>query len=136
MAAPTFRDPWYFKPGYVYFLGAGDPLKAIKIGVTVASGFRARLRGHQSSNHEPLRVLGIVEFTSNGKNMRLAEALERELHVRFARHQRFQASWVGSEWFNPHQEILDYIAEHCVACSKHGLIESVAKMGPGLVVEA
>src|SRR5690348_3526881 len=132
MTAPTFTDPWYFKPGYVYFLGAGDPLKAIKIGVTLASGFRARLRHHQSSNHEPLRVLGIIEFTSEGKNMRLAEELERALHQRFAWHQRFQASWVGSEWFNPHKEICDYIAENCSLCSKHGLIESVAKPGPGL----
>src|SRR5215203_1752717 len=119
MAAPTFTDPWYFKPGYVYFLGAGNPLKAIKIGVTLASGFGSRLRSHQSSSHEPLRVLGIVEFISDGKNMRLAQALERGLHLRFARHQRFQASWVGSEWFNPHQEILDDIAEQYVAFSKH-----------------
>jgi hypothetical protein len=51
---PTFTDPWYDKPGFVYFIGAGDPLKAIKIGVSIKTGFAQRLRHLQSSNHEPL----------------------------------------------------------------------------------
>lgn len=136
MPQPTFADPWYGKPGFVYFIGAGNPLKAIKIGVTLASGFKSRLRGHQSSNHEPLRVLGIIDFTTPGKNMRLAEELERTLHKQFAAHQRFQAFWVGSEWFNPHPDILDYIADKCTSCAELGLPESVAKHGPGLSSEA
>jgi len=132
MAKPTFTDPWYSKPGFVYFIGAGDPLKAIKIGVTLATGFANRLRHHQSSNHEPLRVLGIIDFTKPGMSMRAAEELERSLHKRFAAHQRFQASWVGSEWFNPHEEIVAYIQEHCIPCGSLKLVESVAKFGPGL----
>ena len=136
MPQPTFTDPWYSKPGFVYFIGAGDPLKAIKIGVTLASGFKSRLRSHQSSNHEPLRVLGIIDFTASDKNMRLAEELERTLHNQFAAHQRFQPSWVGSEWFNPHSDILEYIAANCTSCAVLGLPESVAKHGPGLSPEA
>jgi len=133
---PTFTDPWYGKPGLVYFIGAGDPLKAIKIGVTLATGFKSRLRGHQSSNHEPLRVLGVIDFTKPELSMLLAEKLERSLHQQFAPHQRFQASWVGSEWFNPHTEILAYIQANCVPCFDLGLPDSVAKLGPGLAVEA
>lgn len=131
---PTFTDPWYSKPGFVYFIGAGDPLKAIKIGVTIATGFKSRLRGHQSSNHEPLRVLGVIDFTMPGQNMLLAEKLEQLLHKQFAAHQRFQASWVGCEWFNPHPDILAYIQASCVNCSDLGLPDSVAKHGPGLAI--
>jgi T5orf172 domain len=129
---PTYTDPWYAKPGFVYFIGAGDPLKAIKIGVTLTTSFKSRLRGHQSSNHEPLRVLGIIEFSGPDRNMRTAEQLERSLHKQFAAHQRFQAAWVGSEWFNPHQDLLDYIHSNCTSCLDFGLPESVAKHGPGL----
>lgn len=109
---PTFMDTWFSKPGYLYFIGAGEPLKAIKIGVTVATGFKARLRSHQSSNHEPLRVLGIIDFTSPEKGMREAEKPERSLHQKFAEHQRFQNHWVGYEWFNPHPEILEFIQKN------------------------
>ena len=133
---PTFTDPWYSKPGFVYFIGAGSPPKAIKIGVTIATGFTNRLRHHQSSNHEPLRVLGIIAFTKEGQSMRAAEQLERQLHKQFAAHQRFQDTWVGSEWFNAHEEILSYIKAHAVPCSTLGLIECVAKHGPGLTLEA
>ena len=129
---PTYTAPWFRKPGYLYFIGAGDPLKGIKIGVTIATGFKARLRSHQSSNHEPLRVLGIIDFASPGKGMREAELLERSLHERFAQHQRFQNHWVGYEWFNAHPSILEFIKQNCVSCSTLGLPESVAKLGPGL----
>lgn len=128
-----FSDPWYFKPGFLYFIGAGSPVRAIKIGVTVATGFRSRLRSHQSSNHEPLRVLGVIEFNGPDRSMRAAELLEQSLHKRFAAHQRFQAFWVGSEWFNPAPEILDYINEHCQPCEVFGLEPSIAKHGPGLL---
>ena len=124
---PTFTDPWYAKPGFVYFIGAGEPLVAIKIGVTVATGFRSRLRGHQSSNHEPLRVLGIIDFSGPDKNMRAAEQLEQALHKQFSDHQRFQAFGVGCEWFNPHQIILDYIQENCISCADVGLPDIVVK---------
>lgn len=133
---PTFTDPWYSKPGFVYFIGAGEPLKAIKIGVTIATGFTNRLRHHQSSNHEPLKVLGIIDFTRPGSGMREAEQLEQKLHKQFSAHQRFQTSWVGSEWFNPHKDILEYIKTNCAPCSSLGLIECVAKHGPGLGIEA
>jgi len=136
MAKPTYSDPWYSKPGYVYFIGAGNPLVAIKIGVTIATGFTSRLRNHQSSNHEPLRVLGVIDFTKPGLNMREADKLEQSLHKRFAVHQRFQAFWVGCEWFNPHEEILAYINEHCVPCSSLSLVESVARLGPALAAPA
>jgi hypothetical protein len=95
--APTYTDPWYDKPGYVYFIGAGQPLKAIKIGVTIATGFAQRLRNHQSSNHEPLRVLGVIDFTKPDLRMRMADKMERKLHKMFSAHQRFQDSWVGYE---------------------------------------
>ena len=133
---PTFSDPWYAKSGFVYFIGAGDPLKAVKVGVTITTGFISRLRGHQSSNHEPLRVLGIIEFNGPDRSMRAAEQLEQSLHKQFAAHQRFQAFGVGSEWFNPHQDILEYIQANCTSCLDLGLPDSVAKHGPGLSSEA
>lgn len=130
-AKPKFTDPWYRKPGYLYFVGAGEPLKAIKIGVTLKTGFKSRLRHLQSSNHEPLRVLGVKDFTKPGTGMRQAELLEQKLHRQFSEHQRFQSLRVGCEWFNPHQEILDYIKEHSVPCTPD-LTESVAIHGSGL----
>ena len=133
---PTFTDPWYSKPGFVYFIGAGDPLKAIKIGVTLATGFTNRLRHHQSSNHEPLRVLGVIDFTKPGASMREADKLEQQLHKQFSAHQRFQPFWVGCEWFNPHKDILEYIRKNCVSCSSLRLLECVAKLSVGLAIEA
>ncbi len=133
---PTYTDPWYSKPGFVYFIGAGDPIKAIKIGVAIATGFTQRLRSHQSSNHEPLTVLGIIDYRSPDLCMRRADKRERELHILFSAHQRFQHTWAGHEWFNPHQEILDYIKLHTVPCSTFDLVDSVAKLGPGYTKSA
>lgn len=112
----------------LHFIGAGDPLQAIKIAVTLTAGFTRRLRQHQSSNHEALRVLGIIDFGISGRNLRQAEEHERALHTRFTSHQRFQAWQVGYEWFNPHQEILDYIKANCRSCADLGLPDSVAKL--------
>jgi hypothetical protein len=77
--------------------------------------------------------LGVIEFNGPEQNMRQAELLEQSLHKQFVAHQRFLASWVGSEWFNPAPEILEYIAQHCCDCEQFGLVSSVAKHGPGLL---
>ena len=134
MAKPTYTDPWYSKPGFLYFIGAGNPLKAIKIGVAIKSGFTQRLRHPQSANHEPLQVLGVIEFSGQDIGMRQAEILERELHKKFHNHQRFLNGWVGSEWFNPAEEILIFMQENASPCEAHNLSATVAKLGPGLCV--
>ena len=118
--------------GYVYFIAAGEPPAAIKIGVTKADSFAKRLSTHQGSNHEPLRVLGVIESTSGERPMAEAMRLEGELHSRFAHLQRFEKGWVGSEWFSAAPVLMTYIDENTTPPGELGLPESVARPGPGL----
>ncbi len=126
------QDAWERSQGYVYFIGAGNPPAAIKIGVTKAGAFPGRLRSHQSSNHEPLRVLGVIRSPDGERPMAEAMRLEGELHSRFAHIQRFEKGWVGSEWFNAAPELLAFIEKHTRPPGELGLPESIARPGPGL----
>ena len=89
------QDPLHFalkrKPTCVYFIQAisGGP---IKIGVT--TNIVRRVKALQT--HEPLRVLATVQGE---------EALERDLHKRFASYRK------EGEWFEPAEELLEYIRE-------------------------
>jgi hypothetical protein len=111
-------EAWWRCPGVVYFFGAGKPPVAIKIGVSAVTGgtlqtcIRRRHAQIQSSNHETIELLGVVRFAESERPMRLAEVLERELHVRFAALQRFKAHTRGAEWFTPGNELLDYIRQN------------------------
>jgi hypothetical protein len=84
MAKSTDQDKWERSPGYVYFIAAGDPPLAIKIGITIQSGLKQRLRAHQSSNHEPLRILKLIPFDSQNRPMVAAQELESELHTKYS----------------------------------------------------
>jgi hypothetical protein len=109
---------WWARQGLVYFIAAGTPPVAIKIGVTsvaadqsVSQAVTRRLKGIQTSNHEPVSVLGVIHFADGSMPMRAAEILERELHIRFVAHQRFPAHSRAAEWFSPSEELLNYIRE-------------------------
>jgi hypothetical protein len=99
---------WWRCPGFVYFLAAGHPPKAIKIGVTAITGRHSlksaltrRISQIQSSNHELIEVLGVIQFTDGEFPCWDADAKERELHFEFRHLQRFKAYYRGAEWFNP-----------------------------------
>ncbi|WP_448550518.1 GIY-YIG nuclease family protein [Thalassotalea fusca] len=127
------QDKWEKSPGYLYIIGAGEPVSAIKIGVTVRHGLKSRLRAHQSSNHEPLRVMKLIIFDDHERPMIAAENKEKELHLRFAHLQRFQKGWVGSEWFTVSNELLAFVDKIGLSPNELDEIESLAKLGPGML---
>ncbi len=75
----------------VYFIQAGSG--AIKIGI--AANVSRRLVELQVGNHDPLRVLTVLDG---------GRGAEREYHARFAQHR------LRGEWFAPHPDILAEIA--------------------------
>ena len=104
---------WWSCPGVVYFLAAAEPPVAVKIGVAAQTGKRSlravvvrRLSQIQSSNHEPVQLLGVIPFTEGEYPMRDAEARERELHGEFSQLQRFKSYSRGAEWFTVSPELL------------------------------
>jgi hypothetical protein len=72
-----FSSPWYSKPGLLYFIAAGRPPVAIKIGVTQATTMKTRLKAIQSANHEPVELLGVIRFDSGEKPLLQAEGAAR-----------------------------------------------------------
>jgi hypothetical protein len=113
------QQKWWANPGLVYFFAAGRPPVAIKIGVasvssTLSQAIRSRQRSLQTSNHELIELLGIIQFSEGGYPTRQAEVLERELHLRFAASQRFKQHACGAEWFKPTNDILTYIEGNAV----------------------
>lgn len=109
---------WWSCPGVVYFLAAGEPPIAIKIGMAAQTGKKdlrsailRRLSQIQSSNHEPVQLLGVIHFTEGEHPTRQAEARERELHAEFEHLQRFKPYTRGAEWFAPSPELLARIRE-------------------------
>lgn len=123
-----FSSPWYSKPGFLYFIAAGRPPVAIKIGVTQATTMKTRLKAIQSANHEPVELLGVIRFDSGEKPLLQAEGAERELHKRFVASQRLVDWTVGYEWFTTSQELLDYIAAHAIPPEQIGLPRSLAQI--------
>jgi hypothetical protein len=113
------QDRWWSSHGIVYFFAAGNPAKAIKIGVTALTKEKTikeavveRFRHLQTSNHETVELLGIIYFSSGKYPTRDAEILERELHIRFSASQRFKPNTRGCEWFTPTEELFLYINEN------------------------
>jgi hypothetical protein len=77
MVAPEkISIPWWSRPGAVYFIGAGRPLIAIKIGVTQQDKIGRRLRAIQCDNHEPVELLGALLFRNGRKPLLEAEQHE------------------------------------------------------------
>jgi hypothetical protein len=128
----TIQNQWEGSPGFVYFIAAGDPPVAVKIGVTVASRLASRVREHQGSNHELLRLLGAIPFRDSERPTADANQRERELHRQFAPLQRFQAGWSGSEWFTATPELLAFIRSVVTLPADLGVPESEVRPGPGL----
>lgn len=115
-AASESTRIWWSNPGVVYFIGAGEPLIAIKIGmlaITRAHGLdsaiKRRMRSIQSSNHELIRLLGLIHLVDGDYPSKAAEDMERELHIRFQHLARFKANTRGAEWFTADSELLEEI---------------------------
>ena len=108
---------WWRSPGVVYFVAAGSPPVAIKIGMaaqtgknTLQSTINRRLSQIQTSNHELIRLLGVVYFSEGEYPTRDSEILERELHIEFEHLQRFKKHSRGAEWFTSSPELLEKIS--------------------------
>jgi len=125
---------WELQPGFVYFIAAGKPTEAVKIGISTQSTMIKRLRSDQSSNHQPLEILGLVLFEGMEKPMAEANSLEVSLHEKFQSLRRF-TSGPGNEWFTLNRELLDHIKDHTDPPGAHDLVSTVAKVGPGLDLE-
>ena len=126
------EDKWERSCGYVYFIAAGDPSIAVKIGISTERDLKRRFSTIQSSNHEPLSLLGVIRFEGSERPMLDAQRHEKSLHVRFARLQRMQSGWTGSEWFTATPELMEYVSSVTSPPHEHDLPCSVARHGPGL----
>ncbi len=117
-ASSASTQTWWSCHGVVYFIAAGTPPVAIKIGMaaqTAKSDLRStivrRLAQIQSSNHELIQLLGVIHFTQGDFPTRDAEARERELHIEFQHLQRFKRYGRGAEWFTSSPALLARIRE-------------------------
>lgn len=130
MTEQTAQQAWEQSPGFVYFIAAGDPADAIKIGISTEATLKSRIRRIQGSNHEKLKVLGLIRFPT----MKEAETREQKLHEDFEQFQRHPKGTAGQEWFNPIQEIFDYIntnKEICPPSPELDMIRLQTQIGPG-----
>ena len=118
---------WYNSEGFVYFIGAGEPVTAIKIGVTVQDKIKQRLKSHQTSNHMALKILGVIPT----KSMVEAEKLENLLHIKFSQQQRFKHRTSGYEWFTASKELLNEIKNNAKNPSDFKVQDSIAKIEVG-----
>lgn len=118
LAKNKYSSPWYSGAGVIYFIAAGSPPVAIKIGVAKRDGVVRRLRGIQSSNHELIELLGILPFEEGDKPLLQAERREQELHKQFAHLQRIVDGNVGHEWFTAAPELLSFIKTTAVLPEK------------------
>lgn len=111
-------------------MAVGDPFVAIKIGIAAQTGtkdlrsiVKRRLDQIQSSNHEPVQLLGVIYFDKSAHEhpMWHADALERELHNEYQHLARFARDTRGSEWFSTSEELLDRIKKIAVPPENLGL---------------
>jgi hypothetical protein len=100
---------WWAKDAVVYFISAGKPAIAVKIGVTTWAAVTRRLSALQSANHEPLELLGVIPFRNMAQPMKAAEDRERALHRQFRHLQRTKEGNRGYEWFTAKEELLQFI---------------------------
>lgn len=106
------KKSWKQFPGFVYFIEAGD---AIKIGISKESKLLDRFDSIQSSNHEPLRLRGVIYFPDSECGMEDAWNHEKKLHKDF---EKFQCKGAGSEWFKAEPEIKNYIEKNAMVSLK------------------
>lgn len=136
LALPSTRE-WWSCPGIVYFLGVGSPVVAIKIGMlavtakfTVPSAITRRIGQLQTSNHEPIQLLGLLSFTDGDFPTREAEIRERELHREFAHLARFASGTKGAEWFSSSPALLEKIEQIASTPETYGLPRCFATIAP------
>jgi hypothetical protein len=113
-------------------MAAGDPVVAVKIGMTTVAPGRdlrsalvQRLSAVQSSNHECVELLGVVPLRDVEYPGREAEALERELHLEFEHLVRFKPGTRGGEWFTASADLMAKIGEIAMGPEQLGLPRSV-----------
>jgi hypothetical protein len=128
---------WWSNPGLVYFLAVGEPVVAIKIGMLAQAGannlfdaLSRRLAEIQSGNHEHVQVLAAIPFTQGDYPTRDAEARERELHLQFDHHCRFDRGTRGAEWFDADPEILEHVRKIALPPEALGLPRSIGRRRP------
>lgn len=112
MVEQSEQEAWERSPGFVYFIAAGN---AIKIGISKETKLLDRYSSIQSSNHEPLKLLGVIPFRESERPMKDAEKHEKELHKKF---EQFRRKGAGSEWFSAQPEIKKYIENEATAALK------------------
>jgi hypothetical protein len=88
---------WWRSPGVIYFIAAGRPPSAIKIGVTTRATLLERMKKTQTHNHEPIELLGVIRFNDGDNPTRDAEDQQRLLHLKFAHLLRFKPGTRGAE---------------------------------------
>ena len=121
-----YEDDWERSKGAIYFLGAGNPPSAVKIGTCKLHEVKKRILDIQGMNHEVLEVLGIIPFTEGERPRLKADQEEAALHRRFAEITRFASGGRSSEWFYPTPELFDYIAASAKKPEEFGIPSSVA----------
>jgi hypothetical protein len=105
---------WWRSPGVIYFIAAGSPPSAIKIGVTTRATLLERMKKTQTHNHEPIELLGVIRFNDGEYPTRDAEDQQRLLHLKFAHLLRFKPGTRGAEWFSVSPELLRVIEETAI----------------------
>ncbi len=119
---------WWRSPGVIYFLAAGSPATAIKIGVTTRATLLDRMKKTQAHNHEAIELLGVIRFSDGEFPTRDAEDQARRLHGQFAHLCRFKPHTRGSEWFTVSPELLEMIAESAISPETLGFPRSVCTL--------
>lgn len=127
-AKPGKYADWPSREGIVYFIGAGQPTVAVKIGLTQKGTIEQRLRSIQCANHEPLELLGYL----GPALMPEIEGLEKHLHTQFKTHQRIIDGNVGHEWFTASAALLTFIKENTKQPEENGFPRSVARVCAGV----
>jgi hypothetical protein len=126
---------WWACPGLLYFLGVGEPVVAVKIGMLAVTpkldtrmAMTRRLAAIQSCNHELVRVLGVVVRNDGPHPTKDTEDHERALHLEFQQCSLFSANTRGAEWFRATPEVLARIKASSRLPAEAGIPESVATL--------
>jgi hypothetical protein len=122
---------WERQDGFVYFIGAGDPPEAIKIGIAIRESMLKRLKALQTSNHQPLHILGLVYFANEERPMASANALEKALHEKYESSRRL-VNGPGNEWFSVSVDLLAEIENVATDPTAYDVPRTIATLGPGL----
>ena len=99
---------------------------AVTSSLSLPAAMHRRLSSIQSSNHEPVYVLGVVHFCEGRHPTKDAENAERQLHLKFKHLARFSLGSRGAEWFNAAPDLLMEISRLAQTPESLGIAKSVA----------